>query len=121
MVEVAEKKKVLSLEDIEVAPDREYMEIEAWGGILRVGSLNAGEMLEFIDANDERSKKTAGLRLIIKSIVDEDGNSIGDMKRLEMLKKKDAKTINRIVGEILTLNGLDEKKKAEIKNDSSAA
>lgn len=112
----------MGITEIAAAPDVQYIDVEAWGGFLRLGSLTAGDMIEFIEANEGPAKKTAGLRLIINSLVDENGNRIGDEKRdLPMLRKKDSKTCNMLVQKILDLNGLDKKNEGGAKNGSSEA
>jgi len=113
---VAEK-KYLSIEEIEAAPDVQYDEVEAWGGTLRIGTISANDMLDFVEANEGPAKKTAGLRLIVKSIVDGEGNRIGSDKMLTALGKKDSGTINKVVTKILELNGLSKEAAKKLGND----
>jgi hypothetical protein len=114
-------KKILSVDEMLAADDVNYAEITAWGGTVRVGSLSAGDMLDFVDSNEGPAKRTAGLRLIVKSLVDANGNRIGTDKHLEGFKKKSATVTNRIVAEILKLNGLDEAARDALKNASGEA
>jgi hypothetical protein len=115
--------KFLSIDDIASAADIQYVEIEVpeWKGKVRFGSLDAGELIDFIEANDGPAKRNAGLRLIIKSLVDENGTRIGTDKHLESFKKKSARVCSRLVDDILILNGLDAKGKDVPKNVSSEA
>ena len=115
--------KFLSINEITTASDVQYAEVEVpeWKGTVRFGTLDAGELIDFVEATDGPAKRNAGLRLIIKSLVDEQGNRIGTDKHLEAFKKKSAKVCTRLVDEILKLNGLDAKGKDVPKNVSSEA
>ena len=117
---VAEK-KVLSFDEFLQVDDVRYEDVEVDGRTLRLGSLSAGDLLEWAEANDGPAKRNAGLRLIVRSIVDGDGKRTGTDKHLELLKKKDAKTCNDLVARILKLNGLNAKQQEEAKNASSEA
>lgn len=103
---MSDQKKYLSIEDIESVDDIRYHEATAWGGTLRFASLSAEEMLEFVEDNEGPARKTAGARLLSKSIVDDAGARIGTEKSVQMFLKKDAGTVSRLVGEVLQLNGL---------------
>lgn len=115
--------KFLSIEEISNSSDIQYADVEVpeWGGTVRFGSLDAGELIDFIEANDGPAKRNAGIRLIIKSLVDENNNRIGTDRHLEIFKKKSAKVCSRLVDDILRLNGLDAKGKDVPKNVSSEA
>jgi hypothetical protein len=73
---------------------------------MRVASLNAEDMVDFIEANEGPAKKTAGVRLIVRSIVDDKGERIGTDKHLAIFKRKDAKTIDMVVRRLMLLNGI---------------
>jgi hypothetical protein len=111
--------KYLSIEDIDSTIDTRYSEVQAWGGTIRLGSLNAGDMMEFVESNEGPARRTAGIRLIVKSIVDKDGRRIGEPKHIEIFKKKDATTIAMLVNKIMELNDLNPETK--VKNESSEA
>jgi hypothetical protein len=115
--------KILSMDEYLEADDVEYVTVPLpdGKGSLRFGSLDAGSMLDFIDSNDGPAKRTAGLRLIIQSLVDDKGVRIGSDKHLNGLKKKNAAFTNRLVGEILKLNGMGEAAKKVLGNASSEA
>jgi hypothetical protein len=114
--------KPLSIEDILAVDDIQYTEVEAWGGKVRLGSLTAGDVLEFVESNEGPAKRTAGIRLLIKSLVDADGNRIGRPEMLDRFRKKNAQIINMLVEKILILNGLSTKGTTEAaKNDSGEA
>lgn len=120
-MEPKEDVKLMSMDDIMNADDVKYKVIDAFGGKVRIGSLNAGDMIEFIESNEGPAKKTAGVRLIIKSLVDKDGVRIGTEKHLQGMLKRNAEAVNRVVGEILELNGMGEAAKKLKGNASSEA
>jgi hypothetical protein len=113
--------KALTVEQMMAADDIQYAEVPAFGGVVRIGSIDAGQMIDFVESNEGPAKRTAGLRLIIQSLVDDDGNRIGDMKDLERWKRRSQKTCNALVAEILKLNGLDDAAKKVLGNDSGEA
>lgn len=83
---------------------------------LMIGSLTAGDMIEFSESNEGEAKKTAGLRLITKSLVNSKGERYAaDPKNIAVFRAKSHKATERIVREILKLNGIEirEDKKAE--------
>lgn len=113
-----------SIDDMLAKDDVRYatVPVPEWGGAVRFGSLSAGAMLDFVESNEGPAKRTAGLRLIIQSLVDSTGKRIGNVeKHLEAMRSKDAQVTNRLVGEILKLNGMDEASKKVLGNESSAA
>jgi len=118
----AEVEGIASLEEIAATNDVEYKYIkDAWGpgkGI-RLQSLTAGDFIEWNEANESEAKRTAGLRLIIKSSVDADGKLMMTDKHLGMLRNKSHRLTENIIWEILTLNGMKLKRPAgeEIKKD----
>jgi hypothetical protein len=105
------RRRSLSVEEMMAAKDIEYDEIEAFGGIVRIGSIDSGEMITFMERNEGPAKRTAGLRLIISSLVDDDGNRIGKDEHLQFWMKRSQKTCNRIVEAIMRLNGLGDSTK----------
>lgn len=115
--------RLLSLDEIIATEDTQFfkMHIPEWKGSIRLGSLSAGQVLEFIELNEGPAKKNAGFRLINDSLVDADGKRIGDEKKLAALRTKDSNVINRIVSEILKLNGMHKKTAEEEKNESGGA
>ena len=114
------EEKLLSIEDIKDAPDTEYDTVDAFGGKVRIGTLDSGTLLDFLEANKGPAKRTAGLRLIVASLVDKDGNRIGEPHHLEIFRKKSAKECTKLITAIRRLNGL-EVEKEEVKNVSSEA
>ena len=115
-------KRVLSIEDMLSAPNTHFREVEAWGGIVRLGSLSAEELIEFVEGNeDPKSRRVAGIRMIVRSLVDEAGARIGTEAHVAAFLKKDAATTNRLVEAVMELNGMREPKVKEVKNASGEA
>jgi len=110
--------KVLSMEEITASDDVEYAEIPGFkpGQVFRIGSLSAGDLIEWSEANEGEAKRTAGLRLICKSLVDAEGVRIAlDPKNVVVFRAKSHKVTERIVREILTLNGMNVKADEDVK------
>lgn len=112
-----------SLDDIfsNGATDVEYAYVDGFkpGHKFRIGSVTAGDMIEWSEANEGEAKKTAGLRLITKSVVDDKGNRIlDDDKNIPKLRAMRHKDTERIVKAILVLNGMNVKSpETEAKKD----
>lgn len=107
-----EKKVAASMDDIPVTLDTEFAVIEGFTKeqSLRIGSLTAGDMIEFSEANEGEAKKTAGLRLITKSLVGPEPGNVryaDNPKNIAVFRMKTHKTTDRIVREILKLNGIE--------------
>lgn len=111
-------KKVLSIEDMLASPNTEFREVEAWGGTVRLGTLTAEEMIEFVEANaDDKQRRVAGIRMIVRSLVNAEGERIGNDAHVPSFLKKDAATTNRLVEAVMEMNGMKEPKVKEVKND----
>jgi hypothetical protein len=103
------KSYVESMEEIDAAEDVEYATIQGFSPDkpFRIGSLSAGDLIEWSEANEGEAKRTAGLRLICKSLVNAKGERYAmDTKNIAVFRRKNHRIIERIVEEILTLNGL---------------
>jgi hypothetical protein len=124
VVAFPERRVYSSLDDFVKAggQDIEYAEVRGFreGEVFRIGSVTAGDVMEWQDAKDDKEKKTAGLRLICKSLVgpppsnsryaDSTNQETMD-KNINTLRKVRHKEVDRVVGEILTLNGMNIKGK----------
>lgn len=115
-------KKVLGMDDILDAQDVKYDEVDVpeWGGVVRIGSLSAEDAMEFAETNEGPAQKTAGLRLVLRSLVDAEGNRIGDNdKVLQAFKKRNPAVIARIVKRVMKLNEMDAS--SDVGKDSGGA
>lgn len=131
--------KVASFEELEKADDTTYDEVAALGLIIRIGSLSAADINEWVEANeDPQKKKEAGVRLAVKSIVNEDGARLPGCSDADFeealfeaqvvtMRRKNASSVGKIVKAALALNGLRKKDdapaapKEEAKNGSGEA
>jgi hypothetical protein len=99
-----------SFDKVLAANDTEYDEVEAYGIKVRIGSLDSADMIEWIEDNDVPAKKReAGLRLLVKSLVDDEGNRVPKERFeefLESFRHKNAQANGRVIKKILVLNGL---------------
>lgn len=102
------------------ASEVEYAWVEGFkpGTKIRIGSVTAGEMMLWSEANEGEAKKSAGLRLITKSLVDKDGKRYADdPKNIAKFREMRHKETERIVKEIIKLNGMNVKDQADVKKD----
>lgn len=101
--------------------DVEYAVIDGFkpGEKIRIGSVTAGEVLEWTEAN-ESAKHTAGLRLICKSLVGPApantryAESDKNIPKFRAMRHKDTE---RILREIVKLNGMNVKDEEKVKKD----
>jgi hypothetical protein len=112
-------KKFVRMEDWLAEDDTEYTVVAGLkdGEVFRIKSLTAGDMIAWSEANEGEAKRTAGLRLIVKSLVDEDGKLVLEDSHIALLRKKNHKTTERLVREILKHNGLNVDQQAAAKKD----
>jgi hypothetical protein len=109
-------KKILSIEEMLASPNTEFREVDAWGGTVRLGTLTAEEMIEFVEQNtDDKARRVAGIRMIVRSLVNEAGERIGTETHVPLFLKKDAATTNRIVEVVMEMNGMRTAKVEEVK------
>jgi hypothetical protein len=123
---MSEEKRILSIEEMLSAEDIEYREIPTWKvkdqktgqmvqGYTRIVSLTAEQVAKWRETN-EANKHNMGLRLFVDSLVDKDGNRIGSEAHYEAFKKKSNAFQERVVAEVIKLNGLSVKPETT-KND----
>lgn len=123
---VEEKRHIMSVSEMLDASDIEYREIPTWmvkdkatgemvQGYVRIRSLSAEEVVEWRETIDGPAKRTAAIRLLVDSLVDADGRSIGTAKDYEAFRKKSNAVIERILQEVVKLNGLTAKQEADTK------
>lgn len=117
--------KTLSVDDVLNAKDVRYdlVDVPEWGGKIRIASLSAGDVIEWLELNNDGVRgRAAGIHLILKAWVDDAGKHIGNVAHVEALRKKDAQASGRVVNAIMAMNGLSPKKPGEErKNDLSEA
>lgn len=121
---MADEKIYGSMEEILAAgaSDVEYATVDGFkpGEKVRIGSVTAGDIIEWSEANEGEAKRTAGLRLITKSLVGPPPGNVRYADKAENISKFRGmrhKETERIVKEILKLNGMNVKAEAEAKKD----
>lgn len=86
-----------------------YDYVEAYGQTIRIGSVSSADMLEWVEGNkDETKKKVSGLRLLVKSLTDEEGNRYRAEDYDAVVKdfsEKDAQENGKVIKTALILNG----------------
>ena len=111
-----------SMDDVLSSDIVEYAVIPGFkpGQKLRIGSLSAGDMIEWSEANETEAKRTAGLRLICKSLVGPEPTNVryaNDPKNIAVFRTKNHRSTEAIVRAIIKLNGLNVGQDAAAKND----
>jgi len=119
---MSDEKVYASIEELLNSSEVEYRNISGFkpGEKVRIGSVSAGDMIEWSEVNEGEAKRNAGLRLLCKSLVGpepENTRYADDPKNIAKFKKLPHKVVNQIVEEILDLNGLVVKKDQAAKND----
>lgn len=121
---MAEDKVYASMDEILASgvSEVEYALIDGFkpGEKVRIGSVTAGDIIEWSEANEGEAKRTAGLRLITKSLVGPEPGNIryaDDVKNIPKFRAMRHKETERIVREILNLNGMTVKGEADAKKD----
>ena len=110
-----------SVEDLVAsgASEVEYAFVEGFkpGEQVRIGSVSAGDMIQWTEENENPdTKKTAGLRLIVKSLVDDKGVRYAmpqEAKNIQAFRSMRHKETERVVKAILELNGMKVKDEAK--------
>ena len=119
--------KVASFAELEQADGIEFDTVEAYGKTISIGSLSSADMFEWVESNNSEDKtvrREAGLRLLIKSIVDENRARLpkADHERwLTLFRNKSNKENGKVVAAALKLNGFDKMAGVVLKNDSGEA
>lgn len=117
--------RILSIDEMLGADDIEYAEIPTWKvkdksgnmvqGYVRIGTLSAEDVIDWRETLEGPAKKTMGIRLLVNSLVDETGKRIGTPQHYEAFKKKSNAVMERILAEIVKLNGMSVKQEDEAK------
>lgn len=128
---VYEHGKPVSVSDLLAAADaietKEYSRVPGFkpGQVFVIQSVTAGDIIEWSEANEGEAKRTAGLRLIVKSVVDGEpgkddgatGKRIMDDTHIAVLRKLPHKATENVVRAIIKLNGMSVRQDNETKKD----
>lgn len=108
---MSEQKKVVSLAELRTRKidNVKYDYVDAYGTTVRIGSVSSADMLEWVEGNqDPAKKKISGLRLLVKSVTDEEGTRYAKEDYdavVEDFKNKDAQENGKVLAKVLILNG----------------
>lgn len=111
-----------SMADLDAGLEEEFTTIEGYkpGEKFRIGSVTAGDIIEWSEANEGEAKRTAGLRLITKSLVGPAPDNVryaNDPKNIAKFRLMRHKETERIIRDIVKFNGMSVKGEAEVKKD----
>lgn len=116
---------VFSLKDLKKRETNnvKYIEVDAYGQRVRLGSVSAKQMLDWVAGNKEDAKaRIAGLRLLVESLVDADGNRVPEAEIQEYIDaflEKDNQENGKVIEQVLRLNGFGKEADLIRKNESS--
>lgn len=90
------------------------IEVEAWGGSIRVRTMTVAERTEFTrKASSGEDKVSVASWLVSLLAVDEAGNRLFKPEDVAELELKNFRAVDAVVAAILEVNGLNEKKVEE--------
>lgn len=129
---MTEAAKVFSFDDLRkpACTGKTFEDVPAYGGSVKIATLSSKFMIEWLEENDDPiRKKQAGLRLLVKSLVDPvtleplPEEQLDEM--IEVFRLKDSRENSKVVAAALKLNGLSVRKRTtevdDEKNGSSEA
>lgn len=113
---------VAGMSEIETVRNEEFATVPGFkeGQVLRIGSITAGDFIEWQEANKGEAKRTAGLRLICKSLVGpapaNERYAVAD-KNIQVFRRMSHKSTENVVKAILKLNGIRTKRTKDDEDD----
>lgn len=104
----------------------EYTNVKAHGIEYKLGSVSTDDMLQWVDEREDPAKRrVSGIRLLVKSLVDDEtGDRVPEAEYEDWVKtfaKKDNRENGRLIAAVLKLNGYDRAAMETEKNASSEA
>lgn len=104
-------RKILSFDEF-IQPDAtEYDLVQLPAGDFRIGSITAEDWVQWTEMRAAADgRKTSAAWLIARSMVDGDGNRIGNVARCGEIVKKNLKTSELILKAVFKLNGINQPK-----------
>lgn len=105
------------------------VDVSKWmgeGAVQTLGALDALSMIEWTDGNreDPAKRKVAGLRMMVRSLLDEEGKRIPEEEVdavVESFKSKSNALAKTLTSAALLLNGVTTEKRDDAKNESGEA
>ena len=119
-LQILNKESILALQDIVT----EIVEVPEWGGAVKVRGLTAaerdafeGEVVQRRGNDVKTNTRNMRARMVVMSVVNEDGSRMFSYHDIELLGEKSARAIDRIFSVAMKLSGLGEKDVAELTED----
>ena len=106
----------VSASDILSAEDFEYdnVPVPEWGGNVRLKSMTADTAIKFTEGlKTPSAQKNSNVKILLLSIVDDDGHLLFTETQLAELRVKSLKIINMLANRALVLNGMGEEAEKE--------
>ena len=104
---------------LEDPSDVEYVDVTIGKRTVTLASVNSEEMMEwFTRQADPELKKTNGLWLVAKCLVNSKNERIGNLDEIVRLREKQPASVKKLVEAAVELNHISVKREAEAKNDS---
>lgn len=118
------EKKVVTFADVEEFDDTVRAEVEAFGGVVNLASLNAELFTEYVKEREKpESEGRRNLILLCYSMMTEEQRSLPSADRIALaykmatvFRKKSLDTVANLTKEALRINGLGEAQEQERKN-----
>jgi len=109
----------LSADDILGADDQEFAIVEAWGGRVRIKTLEGHELGRIQVLYQARKGNVPDFRerIVAATACDAEGNLIFKPAQLKLLGKKSAAEIGKVYDAACRLNGLSDEDKAELEGN----
>ncbi len=118
-VQDVDLKRLLTADEILNAQDIDYVTVAVpeWKGSVRLRTLSAEEVAEYVEATTGPAKSNAMALMLMRSAVKEDGSQLfEDVSKIDRVRKRSMRAFVRLQDACLELNGLTEKAKALAKN-----
>ena len=113
------KEQILAIDDLTT----EVLEVKEWGGSIIVRTITGTERdaLEASISNDDGGKNMENLRakLVVMSVVDEEGNKLFTMKDLNAIGAKSARVLSKVFTVAMRLSGFSKKDVDELTENLS--
>ena len=120
----------LTRDQILNADDLKYEEVDApeWGGVIRLKVMTGIERYDFeqsvFDMKGKDTKvnlKNFRAKLLVKTIVDEQGKRVFEELDIERLSTKSSKVLDKLFTKAQEINGIGQKEVAELTGNSEAS
>lgn len=120
----------LTRDQILNADDLKYEEVDApeWGGVIRLKVMTGIERDDFeqsvFDMKGKDTKvnlKNFRAKLLVKTIVDEQGKRVFEELDIERLSTKSSKVLDKLFTKAQEINGIGQKEVAELTGNSEAS